>query len=307
MNEFSFFSHHRINDHTYLIRESFGYHKDLPNSYFFIGVVIGRDKVAVIDSGNGATGGLRRYIEEKILGGNNDKPIINLLTHNHLDHIGGCMMFDERYLHTDDIVESEIAWATNLDRHFMSDLSDMAAFCQNNQEVLSYVRENYYRPRATAADFIPINDGDEIDLGGLTVQVLLMPTHTKGSCAFYVKEDHIAFSGDAITPNGSTVSREYINGESRTVYSYKRAKELWAEDSLICGGHHMPWGMDLLDKLIESSYEILEGINLRNDAIAPPSFFVYQDETHAHRIPPGVIGMRHYYKDINQGYRVKIP
>lgn len=304
MNKFSFFSHHRLSDHIYIIRESFGFDKNLPNSYFFLGVVIGKDKVAIFDAGNGATNGLREYIETNIPE-TREKPMVCFLSHNHLDHIGACMMFDERYMHKDDINEDEIEWATNLDRHFLSPDSDMAAFCQHNLDVMEFVAENYYKVLPTANDFIPVEDGDLFDIGGITIEAIHTPGHSRGSCCYYLREDHFIFAGDAITPNGMIPSPVKVGDESETIWYLKRVKEKCAPDSLILDGHNFLNGMLLIDKLIEGFKEVFEGRNLQNDFIAPPGQFIYKDEKHSHPRVPGVIQMRHIYKDINVNYRVK--
>lgn len=304
MDEFFCFTHLRINDHVYLVRESFGFDKRLPNSYFFIGVVIGKKRIAVIDSGNGATPGLRRYIEQNIAGG---KEMICLLTHNHLDHIGGCMLFDKRYMHEADIDPAEISWATNLERHFFDDESDFAQFCCHDPQILEYCRKNYLRERATVDSFIPIRDGDEIDLGEISMKVYHTPGHSRGSCCFYDENDHIVFVGDAITAGGLLPSPVLVDGESETLCYLKRAKREWAADSLICGGHHMIWGMDLVEKLLDGFSEIEEGRNLLEDTIAGPSPFKYKSPmAPQHKQRPGNATLVHYHKDIKMNYRVQI-
>lgn len=303
MDEYFCFTHHRINDHVYLVRESFGFDRRLPNPYFFIGVVIGKERVAVIDSGNGATAGLRRYIEEYITG---EREMICLLTHNHLDHIGGCMLFEERYMHVDDIDPAELAWATNLERHFFDAESDMAQFCGHDPEILAYCREHYLRRRATVKDFIPIHDGDEIDLGGLSLKVFHTPGHSRGSCCYYDAEDHIAFAGDAIPAGGLALSPVLVDGESETLRYLKRVKQEWDADALILGGHHMIWGMDLVDKLLDGFLEIAEGRNLFEDTVSGPPPFKYKSKDAPKRGMPGNVTLRHYHKDINMHYRVQI-
>lgn len=303
MNDYSFFSHHRINDHIYIVRESFGYDNMIPNSYFFIGVVIGQNKVAVIDSGNGATPALRSYIEENITG---EKPMVNLLTHNHLDHIGACMMFDERYMHPIDINADQIAWATDVNRHFMSPLSDMAVFCQSNPEVMAYCQEHYYKNFPTVDDFKPINDGDVIDIGGVEIEVYHTPGHSEGSCCYYIRGDHFVFSGDAISPSGMSLRGSAYDEENSIIAYLKRAKKAWAKDTMICDGHNFLWGMDLVDKLLTAFEEVKKGVNLQNDVIAPPSPFRYDDGKHTKPKVSGTINMRHFYKNINVNYTVKV-
>jgi len=43
-----------------------------------------------------------------------------------------------------------------------------------------------------------IKDGDILQPAGITVKVIATPGHTKGSCCYYLGEDHILFSGDTL-------------------------------------------------------------------------------------------------------------
>lgn len=306
MNDLFCFSHHRINDHVYVVRESYGFDRRLPNSYFFIGVVIGSERIGIFDSGNGATAGLRRYIEENITG--TGKPMDCFLSHNHLDHIGGCMLFDRRFLHRDDFIESELSWATDLDRHFFDDESDLAQFCCHDPEILAYCREHYLRERPTLGDFIPVEDGQTFDLGGITLRAMHTPGHSRGSCCYYDVEDHIAFTGDAIPASGLRLSSVCTqDGESETLAYLRRAKREWDADALIVGGHHFLWGMDLIDKLIDGYAEVAEARNLQFDIVSPPPPFKYQKGNPRKIVKvPGTFVMRHYCCDVDMNYVVRV-
>ena len=112
MNEFDFLSHEKIMENLYCVHEDFS-HDDHSFSIF---VVTGKDKTAVIDSGFGVTGGLRRYIETYIT---KKTPMICLLTHVDLDHMGGAVLFDEVYLNEREL--PKLDWNLNVERRF-SDL-----------------------------------------------------------------------------------------------------------------------------------------------------------------------------------------
>ena len=163
LNDFSIFSHIRLNDQSWLITESYGYNPGIPNSYTHLGLVEGTEKVAVIDSGTAGTAGLRRYIEEVILEGKNKKPILCLQTHNHIDHMSGCMQFDERYMHPLELDKEDFKWQTNEDRRLLSDDADLVLFANFDWDMIHYCREHYYKVKPTVEDFKPIRDGDLID------------------------------------------------------------------------------------------------------------------------------------------------
>lgn len=304
MNDLSVFSHTRLNSQSYAVTESYGYNPKIPNSYMHIFVVIGDEKIAVIDSGIAGTSGLREYIETYIVGKDNKKPIINLLTHNHLDHIGGCMMFDERYLHENDINEEDLAWNTRADRRLLDDASDLVAFCNYDWDVINYCREHYYKPYPSVNDFIPIKDGDVIDLGGVSLLVTHMPGHTQGSVSFYDGKNHVAYCGDSLSLGDSDLNRVYN--------ILKTCQERWAPDTLICDGHgKMLMRMNKINNSVCCLYEILNGINLENDEETvhkDPGFFKFTKQYAGVSNKPiegPTVKMTHWYKDERFSYPKK--
>ena len=65
-------------------------------------VVVGEARALVIDTGIGI-GDLKWLIENRIT----DKPYDVVLTHNHVDHMGGAAWFDRVYIHPDDMVQTD--------------------------------------------------------------------------------------------------------------------------------------------------------------------------------------------------------
>ena len=308
MNDYSIFTHMRLNAQSYVITESYGYNEKIPNSYMHLGLVIGEEKIAVIDTGIGGTSGLRGYIEDVILGGNNTKPIIALLTHGHLDHIGACMMFDERYLHPNDIDEDELWWNTHIDRRLMSDDSDLCAFANYDKDVIAYCREHYYKPIPTVNDFTPVLDGDIFDLGGVTLRVVEMPGHTQGSVAYYDAKNHVAYCGDSLSMGGSV---------ERVCEVLKHAESVFAPDSMLIDGHGSPVRRmtEIVNKII-CCEEIINGVNLENDeemprgAGGPPNFFKFtkasvgiEEKRPRPKPDPTKKQMTHRYKEARMMYQ----
>jgi hypothetical protein len=102
------------------------------------------------------------------------------------------------------------------------------------------------------------------------------------------------------------LSPNLIEGESETLWGFKRIKETCAEDTLILDGHNFLNNIDVIDKLSAAFYEVTRGINISRDNSAPPSQFVYKDVNHRHAPVAGVFQMRHWYKDVNVNYNVKV-
>lgn len=71
----------------------------------------------------------------------------------------------------------------------------------------------YYTARATGdTGILPIWEGDIIDLGGRTFEIILIPGHTPGSIALLDRENRILVAGDTISK-----APVYIFGENRSI------------------------------------------------------------------------------------------
>lgn len=131
-------------------------------------VVVGEEKVCVIDTMNGFTdilGFIRKFT---------DKPVVVVNTHGHPDHIFGNVYFEEALLNPKDL---EIA------EGFIN-MPEFQEACQK------------YKLRMPP--FKPIVEGDVIDLGGKTLEVYELPGHTPGGIVLLLKEDRILFTGDSV-------------------------------------------------------------------------------------------------------------
>lgn len=203
-------------------------------------LAIGEKRAVLLDTINGI-GDLRSYAESLT-----DKPIFVILTHGHLDHMGGAAQFDEVYMNP-------------LDWPVMQAHSDMD-FRVNDTN--TQLRDH---PPLTASDFVPamtkeplpLTDGQCFDLGGLTVKMISVPGHTPGMmCPLLVEERTILF-GDACG-----VSVLLFDQYSSTVSEYRKSllhlKEYEGEYDRIYRNHGTFWSNKvLLDNVIECCDDIL--------------------------------------------------
>ena len=117
-------------------------------------LAIGSDRAALIDSCEGE-GNIAEYAHTLT-----DRPLFCILTHGHMDHIGGAMTVSERYLNPLD----------------------------------------FFLARDKASAFLPLADGQRFDLGGLHLTALSFPGHTPGSMAILFEEERTLLLGDACNP-----------------------------------------------------------------------------------------------------------
>lgn len=120
------------------------------------------------------TEALFQYIEENSL-----KPVMQILTHGHLDHIMGVKAVYDRYglqpvlgVHDEKLYRGAAEQATSL---FGFELG-------------------YEMPQIGRL----VKDGDTIEFGDVTFKVLETPGHTPGSVFYLSEKENVAFSGDTL-------------------------------------------------------------------------------------------------------------
>lgn len=131
-------------------------------------LVVGNEKALIIDTMNG-------YGDVKAVARTLTKlPLMVVNTHGHGDHICGNVYFEEAFLHP-----AEFALA---------------------EQFVNYPEfvEELEKHGLTMPPFREIQDKDIIDLGGATVEVVLLPGHTAGGICLLYREERLLFTGDGI-------------------------------------------------------------------------------------------------------------
>lgn len=147
-------------------------------------------------------------------------PIGLLVTHAHLDHVGGASRLVERtgvtaYMHPDD---------DYLALHPAEQMRLMFGFAPGPE----------HRPPAV---FQPLADGLVLDLAGLRMEVLATPGHTPGHCCFHLAEEGILFSGDQLFA-GSIGRTDLAGGDYETLMRSMTARVLPLDDDVsVLPGH----------------------------------------------------------------------
>lgn len=226
-----------MGDGIYLIKDGF-------SDYMY--VVIGSERAAVIDTGMGVPG--LRKIVSKIT----DKPVIVLNTHAHLDHIGGNDEFDSLWLHVEDFPVYEEHGS------FTYRSSVMAKMAEEMQITMAPEFTGAISRSRVKRDFKPLADGQVIALGGVKLEVIHTPGHTKGSVCFYDRERQILFSGDTVCSMGVMLSFP----ESTSIETFMETIELLKERTkgvkAVYPAHHkVPLDCSYYDKYLECGRQVL--------------------------------------------------
>ena len=151
-----------------------------------------------------------------------DLPLQLLNTHADRDHIAGNAQFQEFYMHPSE-----------------------AAFYRNVQH--------------GSGRLLPVFDGDLIDLGGRTLEIIHLPGHTPGSITVLDWENRCLIGGDPIQEDGNI----YMFGDHRNMDAYIAGLERLLERGdfgFIYPSHAKEKvSRDVIPELIDGAKDILAG------------------------------------------------
>jgi glyoxylase-like metal-dependent hydrolase (beta-lactamase superfamily II) len=177
--------------------------------------------------------------------------VVAVATHDHFDHIGGLHAFEERWCHAadaDGIREPD--GLALLRREFRPGLEDEIRWYgyEPPEVVITAVPSDGFDVagwRTPAAEPTRIlAEGDEVDLGDRTFEVLHVPGHTEGSIALWDAAERLLFTGDTAALDDPL----YAGDQAAFVASLERLRGLPVE--LVCAGHSRPFGREELRALI---------------------------------------------------------
>jgi glyoxylase-like metal-dependent hydrolase (beta-lactamase superfamily II) len=160
----------------------------------------GSEAGLVVDTGNGV-GALRPCVELVADG----RPLIAVVTHGHFDHVGGFHEFEDRRCHPEDADETAEPFPMTLVRErYPAGTDEMFAYYGYPvpDVMVSAVPEEGFDLAAWtirgAEPTASVGDGDVIELGDRSFQVLHVPGHTPGSVALWEERTGILFTGDTL-------------------------------------------------------------------------------------------------------------
>lgn len=145
----------------------------------------GRDRDLLLDSGSGLVS-LREQLHWLT-----ERPLLAVASHCHFDHIAGHHEFPERLVHP---AEAQILAAPDGANTLSAAYVGDAMFEAHPDCPLCYAE---YRVKAAPATRL-IEEGDVLDLGNRSLQVLHTPGHSPGGISLWEAASGTLFSGDII-------------------------------------------------------------------------------------------------------------
>jgi glyoxylase-like metal-dependent hydrolase (beta-lactamase superfamily II) len=208
----------------------------------------GNDRDIVVDAGLGVVS-----LRQAIPGLFERDPLV-LLTHAHLDHVGGAAEFADRAAHP---AEAGLLAAGVPASLYGAELFDKLGIDAAGEPVpelmIDILPGPGYDPGTYRVEPMTLNrlldDGDRIDLGGRVLTVLHLPGHTPGSIALLEERTGTLYSGDVVY-DGALID-DLPNSD---VAAYRRSMEFLAglDVSVVHPGHGHSFDRTRLRRLAET-------------------------------------------------------
>jgi hydroxyacylglutathione hydrolase len=112
---------------------------------------------------------------------------------------------------------------------------------------------------ADDADRIPaithrVREGDQLSVGSLTAEILLIPAHTSGHVAYYFPEERTVFTGDTLFAGGC--GRLFEGDAAQMMGSLAKLNQLPADTKIYCGHEYTIRNLEFAETLEPGSKAI---------------------------------------------------
>ena len=164
--------------------------------------IAARDVDLIVDAGCGIAP-LAPELER--LGRDPSRPVIVVATHAHFDHIGGMHEFDERLVHPSEaglLAEPEPPVALTADRWDPEVRADLDAIWPVPEVLIDALPFSSFDPSTHRILPAPptrlVAEGDLVELGDRTFEVIHLPGHSPGSIGLWEEATEMLVAGDAV-------------------------------------------------------------------------------------------------------------
>ncbi len=204
--------------------------------------VRGRDRDMLVDSGMGVVS-LREWVPLVT-----ERALTAVASHTHFDHIGCHHEFSDRCVHEAEahILANPTNSATLADPYVTDDIF-------TKLPPLPYTSASYQLKSAPATRIL--TDGDRIDLGDRSFEVIHTPGHSPGGIALWEAATGILFSGD-IVYDGPLIEDTYHADAADYHRSMVRLYDMPVR--IVHGGHFPSYGAERHRRIIKDWLEAHE-------------------------------------------------
>jgi glyoxylase-like metal-dependent hydrolase (beta-lactamase superfamily II) len=188
-------------------------------------LMLGKDKALLFDTGMGISD------IHKLVSGLTPLPVIVLNSHTHNDHVGGNWQFDTIYSMDTDFSRKNAKGST-------ADAQDELAPGQICGELPKDFDPKTYRTKSWKISKY-VHDGDKLDLGGRTLEIISTPGHTPDAICLFDRANGLLFTGDTYYPAAIWLYRPETDFDAYA-RSIVRLAALALQVKTVIGAHNIP-------------------------------------------------------------------
>jgi glyoxylase-like metal-dependent hydrolase (beta-lactamase superfamily II) len=235
------FEVYKLTPDTFAIYEPYQFEEAI--SY----LAFGKKRAALIDTGTGI-GDLRQVVSELT-----ELPLAVVNTHTHWDHIGSNFQFKEITCFNDEDCVRKLREGASHERLLPSITGD---------SIWKPLPEGFDASTWKIPPVKPtslLEDGDSVELGERTLEVISTPGHSPGSICLLDRKNRILFTGDTFFPGPLYAYPDDVNLDDYMA-SLRKLNDRMGEYDYLCSGHNDPWvKSEVIARVVKALEEILEG------------------------------------------------
>src|SRR6202035_1376116 len=188
-------------------------------------LILGETRALLFDTGMGISD------IKKVTAELTKLPIVVLNSHTHDDHVGGNWQFDTVYGMDTEFTRTN-AKGSREDAQAEITPDQICGDLPKSFDAKAYATKPWRISRF-------LHDGDTIDLGGRTIEVLATPGHTPDAICILDRANGLLFTGDTYYPAPIWLFRPETDLDAY-VASVKRLAALAPQLTLVLGAHNVP-------------------------------------------------------------------
>jgi glyoxylase-like metal-dependent hydrolase (beta-lactamase superfamily II) len=206
-------------------KETFAIYEPKQSEEVISYLILGHQKALLFDTGMGISD-LRRLVS-----GLTKLPVNVLNSHTHNDHVGDNWQFDSVFSMDTDFSRANAKGST-------ADAQAEIADGEICGDLPQFFNGRDYRTQPWHVSQY-IHDGEKIDLGGRTIEILATPGHTPDAISLYDRANELLFTGDTYYPAPIWLYRPETDFDAYAK-SIQRLADLAPHVKLVLGAHNIP-------------------------------------------------------------------